>query len=134
MDVKHVMTPNPVTCTEQTPLRDVARLMAQNDCGQIPVIDARVASEGVDLSRNYDVIETRILNRLRRVPGVARVDLNGVAPPEINVDLILDKVKEHNVDVGSLIQKLQGSSSNLVLGQVDEKGMRYTVRAVGAFE
>ncbi|HEU5162440.1 MAG TPA: efflux RND transporter permease subunit [Thermoanaerobaculia bacterium] len=100
----------------------------------IPVIDARVASEGVDLSRNYDVIETRILNRLRRVPGVARVDLNGVAPPEINVDLILDKVKEHNVDVGSLIQKLQGSSSNLVLGQVDEKGMRYTVRAVGAFE
>ncbi|HEY0787449.1 MAG TPA: efflux RND transporter permease subunit, partial [Thermoanaerobaculia bacterium] len=100
----------------------------------IPVIDARVASEGVDLSRNYDVIETRILNRLRRVPGVARVDLDGVAPPEIEINLILDKVKEHNVDIGSLIQKVQGASSNLVLGQVDDKGMRYTVRAVGAFE
>ena len=100
----------------------------------IPVVDARVASEGVDLSRNYDVIEARILNRLRRVPGVARVDLNGVAPPEINVDLVLDKVKQHNVDVGALIQKLQGASTNLVLGQVDDQGMRYTVRAVGAFD
>lgn len=100
----------------------------------IPVIEARIATEGIDLSKNYDLLEARVLNRLRRVPGVARVDLNGVAPPEINVDLILDKVKEHNVDVGALAAKLQGASSNLVLGQVNEGGMRYSVRAVGAFE
>ena len=40
---------------------------------------ARIAAEGVDLSRNYDLLEARVINRLRRVPGVARVDLNGVA-------------------------------------------------------
>ncbi|MFO7622043.1 MAG: efflux RND transporter permease subunit [Bacteroidales bacterium] len=69
----------------------------------IPVIEARIAAEGVDLSQNYDLIEARVLNRLRRVPGVARVDLNGVAPPEIYIDLLLDKVKAHNVDLGALI-------------------------------
>jgi hydrophobic/amphiphilic exporter-1 (mainly G- bacteria), HAE1 family len=100
----------------------------------IPVIEARIAAQGVDLSQNYDLIEARVLNRLRRVPGVARVDLNGVAPPEIYIDLLLDRVKAHNVDLGALIGRLQGASSNMVLGQVDQDGMRYSVRAVGAFD
>ncbi len=100
----------------------------------IPVVQARISAQGVDLSKNYDLLEARVLNRIRRVPGVARVDLNGVAPREIFIDLVLDKVKEHRVDVGSLIEKLQGASSNLVIGQVNDGGLRYTARALGAFE
>jgi hydrophobic/amphiphilic exporter-1 (mainly G- bacteria), HAE1 family len=104
------------------------------NASDIPVVEARIAAEGVDLSQNYDLLETRVKNRLRRIPGVARVDLQGVAPREIYIDLILDRVKQHAVDVGSLIQKLQGASSNLVLGQVTQGGMRYTARALGAFD
>jgi HAE1 family hydrophobic/amphiphilic exporter-1 len=100
----------------------------------IPVVEARIAAEGVDLSRNYDLLEARVLNRLRRVPGVARVDLNGVAPREIRIDLILDRVKAHNVDLADLIRRLQGASSNVVLGQATSDGLRYTVRALGAFD
>ncbi|MGH9379478.1 MAG: efflux RND transporter permease subunit [Thermoanaerobaculia bacterium] len=97
----------------------------------IPVVQGRVSSRGVDLAASYELIEARILNRLRRVPGVARVTLGGVAPREIFIDLILDKVKLHNVDIGALITKLQGASGNLVLGQVDDSGLRFTARAVG---
>jgi len=100
----------------------------------IPVVEGRIAAEGVDLSRNYDLIESRILNRLRRVPGVARVDLNGVAPREITIELVLDRVKEHNIDLGTLITRLRGATSNMVLGQVTHEGLRYTARAQGAFE
>jgi hydrophobic/amphiphilic exporter-1 (mainly G- bacteria), HAE1 family len=100
----------------------------------IPVVEARLAAQGVDLSKNYDLLEARIVNRLRRVPGVARVDLNGVAPREIRINLVLDKVKEHNVDIGALIARLQGASTNMVLGQVNEGGLRYTIRALGAFD
>lgn len=99
----------------------------------IPVIQARIAAEGVDLSANYELLETRIRNRVRRVPGVARVDLDGVAPREISIDLVLDKVKEHAVDIGALARRLQGASANLVLGSVNDSGLRYTARAVGAF-
>jgi HAE1 family hydrophobic/amphiphilic exporter-1 len=99
----------------------------------IPVVQGRIAAEGVDLAGNYDLIEARILNRLRRIPGVARVDLNGVAPREVSIDLVLAKVQEHNIDVGQLIGKLQGASSNLVLGHVDDGGLRYTARALGRF-
>ncbi|MGB6336289.1 MAG: efflux RND transporter permease subunit [Thermoanaerobaculia bacterium] len=99
----------------------------------IPVVQARVSAKGVDLSESYDLIESRILNRIRRVPGVARVDLDGVLPREIDVDLVLDRVREHNVDVGALIENLQGSASNVVLGQIEDGGLRFTARALGQF-
>ena len=99
----------------------------------IPVVQSRVAAAGVDLSKNYHLLETRIANRIRRVPGVARVDMNGVAPAEISIDLIMDKVRAHNVDVSRLITTLQGASNNIVLGQVSDGGMRYIARATGAF-
>jgi len=100
----------------------------------IPVVQGRIAAEGVDLSQNYELLEARILNPLRRVNGVARVDLNGVEPRELYVDLILDKIKEYSVDVGRLAQLLQSVSSNLVLGRAESGGLRYTVRSLGAFD
>ncbi len=99
----------------------------------IPVVQARLSAQGVDLSENYELIEARILNRIRRVPGVARVTLEGVEPREIFIDLILDRVKEHNVDVGALIDQLRGASSNLVLGQIEDGGLRFSARALGEF-
>jgi HAE1 family hydrophobic/amphiphilic exporter-1 len=100
----------------------------------IPVIEGRISAKGVDLAGNFDLLEARVLNPIRRVPGVARVDLNGVAPREINIDLVLAAVKEHHVDVGELIRRLRGAGSHLVLGQIDDGGLRYSARALGAFE
>ena len=40
-----------------------------------PVMEARLSAKGASLSSNYELIEARIVNRLRRVPGVARVEL-----------------------------------------------------------
>ncbi len=100
----------------------------------IPVVQGRIAAEGVDLSQNYELLEARILNPLRRIDGVARVDLNGVEPRELYVDLILDKVKEHSVDVGRLARLLESVSSNMVLGRASSGGLRYTVRALGSFD
>ena len=100
----------------------------------IPVVEARISAENVDLSENYQLLEARVLNRIRRLPGVARVDLDGVAPREIFVELVLNKIKEHGVDVDELIELLQGASANLVLGDVEDGGLRYTARALGAFD
>jgi hydrophobic/amphiphilic exporter-1 (mainly G- bacteria), HAE1 family len=98
----------------------------------IPVIQARVSASGVDLSQNYDLLETRIANRIRRVPGVARVDLGGVLPREIFVDLRLAKLKEHRVDLGQLVPRLASANTTLALGTVSADGKRYAARALGA--
>jgi CBS domain-containing protein len=36
---RDVMTPDPACCSPTTTLDEVAKLMAQNDCGEIPVVD-----------------------------------------------------------------------------------------------
>jgi len=41
MTVNELMTLDPVCCTPQTPLREVARLMSAHDCGEIPVVETR---------------------------------------------------------------------------------------------
>lgn len=38
MQVKEIMTPNPACCTAETPLDQVARMMVDNDCGEIPIV------------------------------------------------------------------------------------------------
>jgi HAE1 family hydrophobic/amphiphilic exporter-1 len=98
----------------------------------IPVVQARISAPGVDLSQNYDLLDTRIANRLRRVPGVARVDLGGVLPREIYVDLRLARLKEHRVDLGQLVPRLASANASLPLGTVSADGQRYSARAVGA--
>ena len=49
---RDVMTPNPACCTPNTSLDDVAKLMAHNDCGEIPVVDASDQVIGVVTDRD----------------------------------------------------------------------------------
>lgn len=55
MNVQSVMTANPACCTPKTPLRDVAQMMVQHDCGQIPVVDEAGAPLGVITDRDITV-------------------------------------------------------------------------------
>ena len=54
-NVSSVMTANPACCTAGTPLRDVARLMAEHDCGQIPVVDEAQRPIGVVTDRDIAI-------------------------------------------------------------------------------
>jgi CBS domain-containing protein len=49
---RDVMTPDPACCTPNTTLDDVARMMARNDCGEIPVIDTADQLVGVVTDRD----------------------------------------------------------------------------------
>lgn len=49
---RDVMTPDPVRCSASTTLDEVARLMVQNDCGEIPVVDTSDRPVGVVTDRD----------------------------------------------------------------------------------
>ena len=57
---RDVMTTNPACCTPETPLDQVAKLMVQHDCGEIPVIDRAEHVVGVVTDRD---IVTRVVAR-----------------------------------------------------------------------
>ena len=49
---KDVMTPDPQCCKPEMMLTDVANLMVENDCGEIPVVDASNRLIGVVTDRD----------------------------------------------------------------------------------
>jgi len=53
--VSSVMTPNPASCKVDTPVREIARLMLDNDCGQIPVLDEQGVPLGVVTDRDIAI-------------------------------------------------------------------------------
>jgi CBS domain-containing protein len=55
MDIRSVMTANPATCSPDATLRQVAQLMKQNDCGQIPVVGQDRQPLGVITDRDIAI-------------------------------------------------------------------------------
>ena len=55
MNIRTVMTANPACCVASTPLHEVARLMVQHDCGEIPVVDENHIPIGVLTDRDITI-------------------------------------------------------------------------------
>jgi len=55
MELDSVMTANPACCRQDTPLRQVAQMMSDNDCGMIPVVDQQDMPVGVITDRDIAV-------------------------------------------------------------------------------
>lgn len=49
---RDVMTPDPARCTASTTLDQVAKMMVQNSCGEIPVVDVNDRAIGVVTDRD----------------------------------------------------------------------------------
>jgi len=49
---RDVMTPDPACCTPTTTLDEVAKMMRQNNCGEIPVVDSTDRPVGVITDRD----------------------------------------------------------------------------------
>ena len=54
-DITSVMTANPSCCRQDTPLRDVAQMMVDSDCGMIPVVDGDDRPIGAVTDRDITV-------------------------------------------------------------------------------
>jgi len=52
MQVRDIMTPDPAYCAPETNLQEIARMMADHDCGEIPVLDASNRPLGVVTDRD----------------------------------------------------------------------------------
>jgi len=56
MKVKEIMTKDPAVCKPDTPLRDVAILMVDRDCGQIPVIESSETQRPIGVVTDRTII------------------------------------------------------------------------------
>lgn len=56
MLTKDIMTKNPACCTTDTALQDVAKLMIDNDCGCIPVVDGKDTKKPLGMITDRDIV------------------------------------------------------------------------------
>ncbi|MBC7475688.1 MAG: CBS domain-containing protein [Candidatus Sericytochromatia bacterium] len=56
MRVKEIMTVNIAYCTPETSLKDVAKLMLEDDCGAIPVLENKQSWKPVGIITDRDIV------------------------------------------------------------------------------
>jgi CBS domain-containing protein len=56
MQIEQLMTKSPKCCTPDTNLRDVARLMKDYDCGEIPVVESSLNLKPIGVITDRDIV------------------------------------------------------------------------------
>ena len=56
MEIREIMTQDPVCCTPDTSLETVARLMLRHDCGEIPVIESDSTMRLIGVITDRDIV------------------------------------------------------------------------------
>ena len=100
MNLEGLMTPNPACCTPDTPIQDVARMMVQHDCGEIPVVESADRGGLVGVVTDRDIV-VRLIARGEDVPSAtAATCMTQPAmslPPDAKVSDAIEMMQAHQV-------------------------------------
>ena len=94
------------------------------------ILKVRLSSEE-DLSGTYGMLERKFKRPLERLPGVARVEISGVAPKELEIELIADRIAAHDISLNELATRLGAANFSVSGGRIDDAGQRFRVQPLG---
>ncbi len=97
-----------------------------------PILQLRLSSDR-DLSDSYNMLERLLKRRLERLDGVSKVNLYGVEPHEIKIELLADRIAAHHVDLNKLYQTLRNANFSMTAGNITSDGQRFLVHPIGEF-
>ncbi|MDX1631691.1 MAG: efflux RND transporter permease subunit [Thermoanaerobaculia bacterium] len=97
------------------------------------ILEGRISAER-DLSESWELLDRRIKRPLERISGVGSVELGGVEPQEVRIEIDPEAMKRHDVQPRTLVQTLQGANLDLDLGSVEGDVLTYGIRSLGRFE
>ncbi len=98
--VKDIMTSDPACCTPQTPLRDVAKMMKDNDCGEIPVISSSSDRRPIGVVTDRDIVVRAIAAGINPMDQTAEHCMSQpvvTVKPEGKLDEVCDLMEEHQI-------------------------------------
>ncbi len=93
-------------------------------------LNLRFAGER-DMTGEYNLIDQAMKRRLERLPGVARVDISGAPPPEVEVAIIPSRLGAHSIALNELAARLQSVNFSVSAGEIDDGNRRLRVQPVG---
>jgi HAE1 family hydrophobic/amphiphilic exporter-1 len=108
------------------------RVEGDTDGPGASILGGRISAKR-DLSESWELLDRRIRRPLERIRGVASVQIYGVDPLEVRIDLDLAALKQHGIDVGGLIGRIDAANFDMDLGAVRGDSLRYDVRTAARF-
>lgn len=100
-----------------------------------PVLQIRFAGDGdSDVTRSYTLLEREMKRPLERLPGVARVEISGVSPPEVEIAISSDRLSAHGLSLNDLAARLQSANFSVSAGEIDDGNRRIRVQPVGELQ
>ena len=96
-----------------------------------PVLKVRLASQSQNLVGAYDLIDREFKRRLERIPGVARVEISGAPPNEVEIAIDQDRLSAHGIGLNDLTKSLQALNFSVSAGEIEDGGRRLRVQPIG---
>lgn len=99
-----------------------------------PIMNLALSSSQQSHAEISRIAEDVLADKLRAVPGVATVNVNGSLKRELSVLLRSDKLREYNVSVGEVAAALRAQNTNAPVGKVLSTLDEESIRLVGRIE
>jgi len=100
MNIEELMTPNPACCTPETPVADVATMMREHDCGEIPVVASTRGGGLVGVVTDRDIV-VRLVARgedVSKATAASCMTQPAVSlPPDAKVSDAIELMQAHQV-------------------------------------
>lgn len=98
--------------------------------GDQEAISLRLTSNE-DLSARGELIDQSIKRRLERLPGVARIEVEGVPVQEVVVAIEPDRLTANGVVLNELVSRLQAANFSVSAGEITDDGRRLRIQPKG---
>ena len=100
MQIKEIMTKNPACCDPRDSLQQAVKLMVDNDCGEIPVVDGRETNIPIGVVTDRDIVCRTIgkgLNPLEMQVGDCMSTPLVSVTPDKTVDMCYQMMEENQI-------------------------------------
>ena len=99
-----------------------------------PIMNMALSSTAQSHAAISRMAEDQLADRLRSVPGVATVIINGSLKRELSVLLRAEKMREFNVSASDVVAALRAQNTNAPVGKVSGKLDEESIRLIGRIE
>jgi len=101
MQAREIMTENPVVCTPFDSVRAAARMMTDNNCGMLPVVDDQANRRLLGVITDRDIVCRILATDMNCDTATAENAMTSgklwTVMPDASVDEVIDKMEEGQV-------------------------------------
>ncbi|MBK9365782.1 MAG: efflux RND transporter permease subunit [Deltaproteobacteria bacterium] len=87
-----------------------------------------------DVEDKYRLLNEKVLPRLERVPGVARIDVWGIDEKQVFIDFDREALAAYKLDLGAVVAALGADNFQLASGRIEDAGQVRFVRSLARYE